>query len=55
MGIELADNMSIISSLHVLELLSDQISVRILDAIAKDVTNSGNLIKLLNLNSQTVL
>ena len=49
MGIELADNMSTISSLHVLALLSDQISVRILDAIAKDVTNSGNLIKLLNL------
>jgi len=38
-----------ISSLTVLELLSDQRSVMILDAIAKDVTNSWNLIKLLNL------
>ena len=38
-----------ISSLHVLEAISDQISVNILDAIAKDVTNSGNLMQLLNL------
>ena len=38
-----------ISSLHVLELLSDQISVNILNAIAKDVTNSENLMQLLNL------
>ena len=38
-----------ISSLHVLELLSDQISVNILNAIANDVTNSENLMQLLNL------
>ena len=38
-----------ISTLHVLELLSDQNSVNILNAIAKDVTNSGNLKQILNL------
>ena len=38
-----------VSSLHVLELLSDQISVNILNAIVKDVTNSENLMQLLNL------
>ena len=38
-----------ISSLHVLEVISDQISVNILNAIAKDVTNSENLMQLLNL------
>ena len=38
-----------VSSLHVLELLSDHISVNILNAIAKDTTNSENLMKLLNL------
>jgi len=37
-----------ISNLHLLELLSDQISVNLLNAIAKDVTNSENLIQLLN-------
>ena len=38
-----------ISSLHVLELLSDQITMNLLNAIAKDVTNSENLMQLLNL------
>ena len=38
-----------ISNLHLLELLSDQISVNILNAIANDVTNSENLMQLLNL------
>ena len=38
-----------ISSLHVLETISDQISMNILNAIAKDVTNSENLMQLLNL------
>ena len=38
-----------ISSLHVLELLSDEISMNIFNAIAKDVTNSENLMQLLNL------
>ena len=37
-----------ISNLHLLELLSDQISVNLLNAIANDVTNSENLIQLLN-------
>ena len=38
-----------ISSLHVLEAISDQISVNLFNAIAKDVTNSENLMQLLNL------
>ena len=38
-----------ISSLHVLELLSDEISMNIFNAIAKNVTNSENLMQLLNL------
>jgi predicted transcriptional regulator len=38
-----------ISSLDVLEAISDQISVNILNAIAKDVTKSENLMQLLNL------
>ena len=38
-----------ISSLHVLELLSDEISMNIFDAIAKDATNSKNLIHTLNI------
>src|SRR6478735_7423147 len=37
-----------ISNLHLLELLSDQISVNLLNAIANAVTNSENLIQLLN-------
>ena len=38
-----------ISSLTVLELLSDRISMNMFNAIAKDVTNSANLMQLLNL------
>ena len=38
-----------ISSLHVLELISDQISVNILNAIAMEATNSENLMQIFNL------
>ena len=38
-----------ISSLHVLEVISDQISVNILNAIAMEATNSENLMQIFNL------
>ena len=38
-----------ISSLQVLETISDQISMNLLNAIAKDATNSENLMQLLDI------
>jgi predicted transcriptional regulator len=39
----------VISSLHVLEVISDQISVNMLNAIAMEATNSENLMQIFNL------
>ena len=38
-----------VSNLQILEVISDQICINIFNAIAKDSTNSENLMKLLNL------
>ena len=38
-----------VSKLQILEVISDQICINIFNAIAKDTTNSENLMKLLNL------
>ena len=38
-----------VSNLEILQVISDQICINILNAIAKDTTNSENLMKLLNL------
>ena len=38
-----------VSNLQILQVISDRICINILNAIAKDTTNSENLMKLLNL------
>ena len=38
-----------VSNLQILQVISDKICINILNAIAKDTTNSENLMKLLNL------